>query len=270
MKPIGMKHIGILAHSSEGSALCYLAACHEGSRRLGPHHHPDVTMSFVALGASLAAWESGDLAPIRAILAETVRRLKAAGADFFVCPANTAHIALEAAGEPLALPGLHIAETVADEAIARGFGRIGVLGTEWTMEGPVYRGVFGRRGLDLLLPPPADRGLAHRIIIDELCNGVFTDASRAEYVRIIADLGGQGCDAVVLACTEIPLLITPQISPLPTLDSTRLLAAAAVEVALGERPFPIWRGGRLDPSEAGASEQARPPALHPSPTERAE
>ncbi len=240
-----MKHIGILAHSAEGSALCYLAACHAGSRRLGEHRHPDITLSVISMAESLDAWERLDLPPIRARLAETVLRLKRAGADFFVCPDNTAHIALESDGEPLALPGLHIAETVGDEAQARGYENIGVLGTKWTMDGPVYRGAFSRRGLGFEIPEPAERDLVNRVIFDELCNGSFTDASRAEYVRIIEQLKQRGCDAVVLGCTEIPLLVTHGVSPLPTLDSTRLLAHAAVDVALGKRAFPTWTGGPL-------------------------
>jgi aspartate racemase len=240
-----MKHIGILAHSAEGSALCYLAACHAGSRRLGTHRHPDITLSVIAMAESMDAWERLDLPPIRATLGTTVQRLRNAGADFFVCPDNTAHIALESAGEPLPLPGLHIAEAVAGEAQARGYRNIGVLGTKWTMDGPVYRDAFSRRGLGFEIPEPDARALVNRVIFDELCQGVFTDESRAAYVRIIEQLQSRGCDAVVLGCTEIPLLVTPEVSPLPTLDSTRLLAHAAVEVALGERAFPAWRGGPL-------------------------
>lgn len=243
-----MKHIGILAHSSEGSALCYLTICHEGARRLGPHLHPDITMSFTAMGASMGAWESGDLGQIRATLAHTVVRLKAAGADFFVCPDNTAHIALEADGEPLALPGLHIAEIVADEAMARGYRSVGLLGTAWTMDGPVYRTAFARRGLGLQVPQADDRALVHRVIFDQLCNGIFDDGARNEYARIIGQLRDSGCDAVILGCTEIPLLVTPGVSPLPTLDSTRLLAVAAVEAAIGERHQPDWRGGPVPAS----------------------
>src|SRR5688572_29347666 len=198
-----MKHIGILAHSAEGSALCYLAACHEGSRRLGTHNHPDITLSVVAMAESLDAWERLDLPPIRATLAETASRLKAAGADFWICPDNTAHIAFESPGEALPLPGLHIAEIVADTAMAKGYEKIGVLGTKWTMDGPVYRGAFSRRGLGFEIPEPAERDLVNRVIFDELCCGVFTDASRAAYVRIIDGLKARGCDAVVLGCTEI-------------------------------------------------------------------
>lgn len=238
-----MKHIGILAHSAEGSALCYLAACHEGIRQLGPHLHPDITTSVIAMGHSMPAWERHDLQAIRATLAATVQRLQAAGCDFFLCPDNTAHLALEAEGPALALPGLHIADVVAMSARDAGHRRIGVLGTRWTMDGPLYREALSRHGLAFEAPAPEDRALVHEVIFEELCNGTLRDASRAEFQRVIAQLAERGCDAVVLGCTEIPLLIAPADSPLPTLDSTRLLAIAGVAAALGKAPLPHWRGG---------------------------
>lgn len=240
-----MKHIGILAHSAEGATLCYRTTWLEGVRRLGPHHHPQITMTGIAMHHALPAWERGDLPALRAIFEADANRLAAAGADFFVLPDNTAHIALEQPGAPFAIPCLHIGEVVADTAARAGHKRVGILGTNWTMEGPVYPGALGRRGLSWEIPEADDRATIHRIIFDELCLGIFTDASRAEYVRIITKLAERGCDAVALVCTEIPLLVTAEVSPLPILDSTRLLAAAAVEVALGEGPIPHWRGGAL-------------------------
>ena len=212
---------------------------------MGAHNHPEITLTGVAMAEALDAWERSDLAALRAMFLADARKLAAAGADFFVLPDNTAHIALEHAGEPFPIPGLHIAEVVAGQAIADGRGRIGILGTQWTMTGPVYPGALGRRGLGWEIPDEADRALIHRVIFDELCLGEFRDESRADYVRIIERLAARGCDSVALVCTEIPLLIRPEDSPLPTLDSTRLLAKAAVEVALGERPLPAWRGGPL-------------------------
>ena len=240
-----MRHIGILAHSAEGATLCYRTCWMEGVRRLGEHRHPQITMTGVAMAEALPAWESGDLPALRALFAADAERLAAAGADFFVLPDNTAHIALEAPGADFALPCLHIGEVVADEAARSGFRRVGILGTEWTMTGPVYPGALGRRGIDWEVPEADDRAEVHRIIFEELCLGVFTDESRAAYVRIIERLAARGCDSVALVCTEIPLLITADVSPLPILDSTRLLAKAAVEVAIGERDVPTWRGGAL-------------------------
>jgi aspartate racemase len=238
----GMRHIGVLAHSADGAAVCFLEMVREASRRLGPHRHPEITLSILPMGAVLEAYERGDLSAVRAYLARTARRLAAAGCDFFVCPDNTAHLALELPGDPLPLPGLHIAEIVAQRAKADGYACVGLLGTKWTMEGPVYPAAFARHGIALRTPAPADRALVDDVIFGELTQGRLVDASRAAYIRIIASLEQAGCDAVALSCTEIPLLITPDVSPLPTLDSTRLLAWAAVAAALGERA-PEWRGG---------------------------
>jgi aspartate racemase len=238
-----VKHIGILAHSAEGSSLCYLTACHEGSKHMGAHTHPDITMSVIAMGRSMPAWEQNDLRVIRAILAETVRRLKAAGCDFFICPDNTAHLALEVNGPELALPGLHIAEIVAAAAVKRGFRTIGVLGTRWTMESTLYPSAFARHGLEFAVPTAEERVVIHQTIFQELCNGIFRREAREQFQQIISGLSLRGCDAVVLGCTEIPLLINANASPLPTLDSTRLLATAGVTVALGKLPLPDWVGG---------------------------
>jgi aspartate racemase len=240
-----VKHIGILAHSFEGAALCYRTMCIEGIRRLGPHQHPEITLTGVAMGPLLADWERGDLAALRVAFMADAEKLAAAGADFFVCPDNTAHIALESPGEPFPIPCLHIGEAVADRAQRDSRTKVGILGTKWTMDGPVYPGALGRRGIGWEVPDEPDRKTVDDIIFGELCLGVVTDESRAAYVRIIAKLANQGCDSVALVCTEIPLLVSEEISPLPTLDSTRLLAEAAVEVAIGERPMPEWRGGAV-------------------------
>lgn len=240
-----MLHVGILAHSAEGATLCYRTTWLEGVARLGPHNHPQITMTGVAMHLAMDAWQRNDLPMLRAMFLADARRLAAAGADFFVLPDNTAHLALEAPGEPFPLPCLHIAEVLADRAATTGRRRVALLGTDWTMTGPVYPAALARRGIACLSPDPNDRATIHRIIFEELCLGVFTDASRDAYVAIIRTLAARGCDAVALACTEIPLLITQDVSPLPVLDSTRLLAAAAVAVALGEREPPTWRGGPL-------------------------
>jgi aspartate racemase len=240
-----MKHIGILAHSAEGATLCYRTMWMEGVRLLGAHQHPEITLTGVGMADALDDWERGDLAALRAFFMRDAKKLAAAGADFFVCPDNTAHIALESEGEPFPIPCLHIGEVVADQAQGDGRRKVGILGTKWTMTGPVYPGAFGRREIGWAIPGEADRKRIDDIIFGELCLGIFTEESREAYLRIIGKLAGQGCDAVALVCTEIPLLITEDVSPLPILDSTRLLARAAVEVAIGEQPMPKWRGGRV-------------------------
>lgn len=239
-----MHHIGILAHSADGAALCYLEMVRESARRLGEHRHPEITLSILPMGPTIEWWDANNLAAINKYLGHTAERLKAAGCAFFVCPDNTAHIAFAAAAEPYPLPGLNIAEVVAERAKAEGRRRIALLGTRYTMGGPIYPAAFKRHGLDMAVPSLADQELINTIIFEELCQGVLTDASRKAYIAIIEALKGEGCDAVALCCTEIPLLITPEVSPLPTLDSTRLLAHAAIDVALSLRRAPTWRGGQ--------------------------
>ena len=238
-----MKHAGILATTPDGAALCFRAFCEDGFAELGPHDHPDVTLDCIALARSLPAWQAGDHAMVRATLSVSARRLAAAGADFFVCPDNTAHLALQQPGPSLPLPGLHIAEVVADQAARDGRQCVGVLGTGHTMTGPVYRQALAARHLATEIPGEHDRAILDEIIISELVHGVFTSSARQECARIIGRLAARGCHAVALACTELPLLLPSHACPLPALDSTRLLARAAFDVAAGRRAVPAWRGG---------------------------
>jgi amino-acid racemase len=248
-----VKHLGILATTPEGASLCFRVFCQHGAHELGPHDHPDVTMDCIALARSLPAWERADYQSVRATLAASAQRLANAGADFFACPDNTAHVALEQPGADLPLPGLNIAEVVAAEAASHRHMRVGLLGTKYTMDGPVYPRALASRGIATRLPDTRDRSILHEIIVTELLNGVFSESARREYANVIDRLAAQGCDAVALVCTEIPLLVPPDASPLPVLDSTRLLARAAFDVATGRRPVPTWRGGPVEGQESTGS-----------------
>jgi aspartate racemase len=241
-----MPHLGIVGHSAEGAALCFLAFCHDGERRLGRDQHPDVTLDCIALGVSMPAWDAGEHDSIRATLAASVRRLARAGGDFFVCPDNTAHLALERPGEALALPGLHIAEVVADTAAGDGRRKVGILGTRYLVDGPVYPAALAARGIAVELPTAAERDLVDRIIFDELVAGRFDDGARRQVVGVVEQMARRGCDAVALVCTELPILVGATDTPIPTLDSTRLLAAAACAVGVGDEPLPTWRGGPVE------------------------
>jgi aspartate racemase len=238
-----MTHLGILGHSAEGAALCFRAFCQDAGELLGEHEHPDVTLDCISFARCMPAYERGDYAAVRDVMAVSLGRLAAAGADFFVCPDNTVHLALEHPGPAFPLPGLHIAEVVADQAAADGRRKVGVLGTKYTMEGPIYPRALNARGIDAEIPADADGALVNDVIFGELVQGVFSDESRRRFAGVIERLRDVGCDAVALVCTEIPLLVRPAHSALPTLDSTRLLAAAALDVADGRRPLPRWRGG---------------------------
>jgi aspartate racemase len=237
------RHIGILAHSGDGAALCFLTAVREGAARMGPHDHPPITLSILPMAACMDAWARTDLVFLRAELMRTAKTLAHAGCEFFVCPDNTAHQALEHSGAPFPIPGLHIAEAVTAKAAEDGRRRLGVLGTKWLMEGPVYRDACARRGIEMKIPGEKRRTYIQQAIFEELCQGKVLDATRRTFVDVIGELQAEGCDAVVLGCTEIPLLIDDSCSPLPTLPSTQLLAKAAVDAALDASITPSWRGG---------------------------
>jgi aspartate racemase len=227
-----VKHIGIVACSAEGAALCYQTICREALALVGKNDHPRITLDSIAMAGWLPAFDSGDYAGVARFMLESARLLKGAGADFAICPDNSAHLAWEHVQAATPLPWLHIAAVVGEEAARRGFRRIGILGTRYTMAGPVYSDALGRLGIQAVVPEAADYETVDRIIFAELVDGVFSDGSRQAYNGVIARLGDRGCDAVALACTEIPLLVRADESPLPTLDSTRLLARAAVMEAL--------------------------------------
>lgn len=227
-----MKHIGIVACSAEGAALCYQTICREALTLVGKNDHPRVTLDSIAMAGWLPAFDAGDYAGVAAFMLESARLLASAGADFAICPDNSAHLAWDHVQAATPLPWLHIAGVVGEEAARRGFRRVGILGTRYTMGGPVYAQALGKIGIEAVVPEAADFDMVDHVIFAELVDGVFSDASRQVYNDVIGRLRERGCDAVALACTEIPLLVRPEESPLPTLDSTRLLARAAVVEAL--------------------------------------
>lgn len=221
-----------MACSAEGAALCYQTICREALELVGKSDHPRITLDSIPMARWLPAFDAGDYAGVARVMLESARLLKAAGADFAICPDNSAHLAWDHVQATTPLPWLHIAAVVGDEAVLRGFCRIGILGTRYTMAGPVYTDALGRLGIEAVVPEARDFEKVDRIIFAELVDGIFSDASRQAYNEVIARLAGRGCDAVALACTEIPLLVRLEESPLPTLDSTRLLARAALRHAL--------------------------------------
>jgi aspartate racemase len=227
------QHIGIVACSAEGAALCYRTICLEGARVLGGHAHPEVSMHTHSFGDYVERLERGDWPGVGERMLSSAGKLAAAGADFLICPDNTIHQALPWVEPRSPLPWLHIAEVVATEAVERGFRRLGLTGTRWLVQSQVYPEKLGARGVEHVLPSPADIAEISRIIMDELVRGIFKPESVACFQRVIGGMKTEGCDAVVLGCTEIPLIVSDANSPLPTLDSTRLLARAALRRAVG-------------------------------------
>jgi aspartate racemase len=221
-------HIGIVACSAEGASLCYRTICAEGAQRLGGHAHPEVSMHTPSLADYMACIDRDDWHGVGELMLASARKLAGCGADFLICPDNTIHKALPLVQAHSPLPWLHIAEVVANEAVRRGFRRIGVTGTRWLVDSDVYPAKLEALGLEWRRPSVAERAECNRIIMDELVGGIFKPEAVASFQRVIAGLKEQGCDAVVLGCTEIPLIMNDANSPLPTLDSTRLLARAAL------------------------------------------
>jgi aspartate racemase len=221
-----------VACSAEGAALCYQTICREALTLVGKNDHPRITLDSIPMARWLPAFDAGDYKRVAGFMLDSARLLAKAGADFAICPDNSAHLAWDHVQAATPIPWLHIAVVVGEEAARRGFRRVGVLGTRYTMAGPVYSDSLGRLGIEIVVPEAADFEMVHRVIFAELVDGVFSDESRQAYYRAISRLGARGCDAVALACTEIPLLVRTDESPLPTLDSTRLLARAAVVEAL--------------------------------------
>lgn len=226
------KHIGIVACSAEGAALCYRTIAAEGAALLGAHDHPEVTLNSLPMARHMEAIRAADWAAVGEMMLASAQKLAAVGADFLICPDNTLHQALPFIRERSPLPWLHIAEVVAVEAKARGFRKVGITGTKYLVESEVYPQALAAHGIEFVRTPAQDRNEINSIIFDELVYGDYRPASIAVFVALIGRLKDAGCDAVVLGCTEIPLIISDANSPLPTLDSTRLLARAALNAAI--------------------------------------
>ncbi len=230
------QHIGIVACSAEGAALCYRTICVEGAELLGAHAHPEVSMHTPSLADYVACLERGDLAGVGELMLASAEKLAKIGADFLICPDNTIHQAFDHVAPRSPLPWLHIAEVVADEAVDRGFRRLALLGTKWLVDSEVYPDKLAARGLAYERPTPDERDEMNRIIMEELVCSSFKPDSIAYFRESIDRLKSVGCDAVILGCTEIPLIIDNTNSLLPTLDSTRLLARAALRRAVRNTP----------------------------------
>ena len=226
------KHIGIVAGSSEGAALCYRTICLEAQSVMGEHNHPQITMNCVPMAEHMPHIEANDWASSAELLLASAKKVAQAGADFAICPDNTYHQAIDIIRSRSPIPWLHIAEAVAAEARRVGYTKLGIMGTKYLTVGPVYRAPVKQGGMEREIPDNADREHINEIIFKELVNGVLDEGSRLYLNEVVEKLKQRGCDAVVLGCTELPLIVRPDDCPLPTLDSTRLLARAALKKAV--------------------------------------
>ncbi|HSE26421.1 MAG TPA: amino acid racemase [Pyrinomonadaceae bacterium] len=226
------QHIGIVAGSAEGAALCYRTICLEALAIMGEHNHPEITMNSVPLAEQVRHIRSNDWEGLAGILAASARKVAQAGADFAICPDNTNHQAFKYLIPQSPIPWIHIAGAVAAEANQFGYRRLGILGTKYLLEGGVYPEALEKYGIESEIPGESDRQRINGIIFNELVNGIFAEESRLYFNEVSEGLKARGCDAVVLGCTEIPLIVRPDDTPLPTLDSTHILARAALKKAL--------------------------------------
>tara|TARA_R110001592_G_scaffold10445_12_gene54105 strand:- start:370 stop:1059 length:690 start_codon:yes stop_codon:yes gene_type:complete len=228
-----MKHIGIVGCSAEGAALCYRTICADGAALLGPHKHPEISMHTPSLSDYVRCLDTGDLNGVGELMLDSARRLERAGADFLICPDNTIHQAFTYVAERSPLPWLHIAEETASLARKQDFRKVALLGTKWLVESDVYPEKLEALGIGWLRPEPEEISEIARIIMDELVPGHFLPGSISYFQMLIGRMKERGADSVLLGCTEIPLIISDENSTLPTLDSTRTLARAALQKAVG-------------------------------------
>lgn len=226
------QHIGIVAGSSEGAALCYRTICLEAPAIMGEHNHPEITMNSLPMAQHMPPIRANDWEAVARLMAASAHKLAKAGADFAICPDNTYHQAFKYLLPQSPIPWLHIAAAVAAEAHRIGYARLGILGTKYLTESDVYPDALKEFRIQSEIPDVEDRERINEIIFKELVNGIFPEASRLYFNEVAEKLKSRGCDAVVLGCTEIPLIVRPDDTPLPTLDSTRLLARAALQRAL--------------------------------------
>lgn len=214
--------------------MCFLTACRHGASLLGPHMHPSIVLSAIPMGLSMPGWEADDYQVVAKHLSAGIQEVDKGGAEFFICPDNTAHIILESIIDTLPIPGLHIADVVCKAIVDKGWKKVGLLGTKWTMTGRVYEKALMSNGLLKIIPSAEVRSRINDSIFTELCQGVFKQTTIDYFVQAIQALKSQGAECVILGCTEIPLIISDDNSPLPILDSTRLLAKCAVDIALSD------------------------------------
>jgi aspartate racemase len=226
------KHIGIVACSAEGAALCYRTICSEAPPLMGEHMHPEVSMHTHPLAEYMTHIRTGDWQKVAALMLSSAHKVFQIGADFAICPDNTIHEAFDVVKMKSPIPWLHIAEAVAAKAREQSYQQLAILGTKYLMTGPVYPATLQKFGIKSRIPDESDRQRIDAVIFRELVNGIFTENSRCYFNEVIEKLKNRGCDAAVLGCTEIPLLVDPEDCPLPVLDSTRLLSRAALKEAL--------------------------------------
>lgn len=230
-----MKTLGLIGGMSWESTVPYYRMINQTVKeQLGGLHSARLLLYSVDFAEIEKLQHAGDWVAAGAVLADAARSLKAGGAQLLVICTNTMHKVADAVEAASGLPLLHIADATGDAIRARGITRIGLLGTRFTMEQDFYRRrLIERHGLDVLVPEPDERDLVHRVIYDELCQGVIRDESRTQYRRVMDGLVARGAQGIILGCTEIGLLVGEGDASVPLFDTTALHARAAALAALG-------------------------------------
>ena len=226
------KHIGIVSVNYEGTTLCYQSICEQAAPLMGEYQHPQITIHSFPLADYLRFVSRLDWEGVAGLLLESAEKVARAGANFAICPANTAHEAFKFLRPSSPIPWLHIVEAVAQAAAGQKFSKLGILGTRFLMEGKVYPEVLSNLGIEAVIPAAEQRERINTLIFEELVKGIFESSTRDYFRDVASELASRGCDAVVMGCTEIPLILRQADVEVPLLDSTRLLAKAALYEAL--------------------------------------
>ncbi|WP_203143078.1 aspartate/glutamate racemase family protein [Marinobacter mangrovi] len=229
-----MKTIGLLGGMSWESTVSYYRALNEGIKaRLGGLHSAKICLHSVDFAEIEPLQRSGDWDETARLLSAAARSVEAAGADFLLIGTNTMHKVAPQIEAAISIPLLHIADATAERLQDDGIARVGLIGTRYTMEQDFYKGRMAERfGLDVRVPNADEQAVIHRVIFEELCQGIIRDDSRDAFLKIIQRLYEAGAEAVILGCTEIALLVGPEDTGVPLYDTTRIHAEQAVERAL--------------------------------------
>ncbi len=230
-----MKHIGIAAVTAEGAALCYRTICSEAMRILGNNQHPEISLHTHSFQKIVDAQRSEDWQAVASLLLSSLQKLKTAGADFAIIPANSVHFVFDELRKKSPLPLLSIVTMAADLCAKRSYQKVLVLGVGITMSRGLFTDALTEKNIQSIVPTPDEQEKLNRIIYEEIVPSVLTEISRQWIIALVLQYKVRGCDSVLLGCTELPLILTPETSPLPTIDTTRELGLAALHEAMDRK-----------------------------------
>ncbi len=248
------KTIGIVAVTAEGAALCYRTIVAESARYLPPEHHPPIVLHNAPLHLINERLRRRDWPAVAAQVGDAIRKLVAIGAELIIMPANAPHYASAHIATACPVPFLSIVEIAADGCATRGYKRVAVLGIGLTMSDGLYETPLRERGIEPILPTEAEQAIINAVIFEQIIPARVTRQGTQRVLEVIARLKQRGADAVILGCTELPLVVTERNSPLPFIDTTRLLARRALEHAIGMK----GSGSAQEASDYGISGTSPP------------